>query len=65
MEGLHVFVIKVEEVTIDFSDHEEVEEESLDSEVPGLKAHMNEEMKLWQHMDGKTITFIHLLNENW
>lgn len=65
MEGMQVFVIKVEEVTINFADHEDVEEVSLASEVPGLKAHLGEEKRLWQQMDGKTITFIHLFNENW
>lgn len=65
MEGLQVFVLKVEEATIDFADHENLEMGSQASEIPGKKSHLSAEHKLWHAMHGKTITFIHLFNENW
>lgn len=65
MEGLQVFVIKVEDVKIDFSHHSSLQLTREKSEVPGSKRHLNEENKIWSDLDGQTITFIHLFNENW
>ena len=62
-----MYVLKVEEVLIeDVDDEETINEKVLQRENrPGLKEHLKAENAMWRKLEGRSITFIHLFNENW